>query len=153
MTLVSRLVVVGWMVGGLFGAALAVAVPAFLVYGVAIWSTGSGAHLRWLEVGLGWTMRIGLCAAIWWLGKRAAVAGGPQAPSGSTIALTALAGIAIGLLVGTAVRDSWGLQIVSAAGLPAESFLDDIVTGVALLGYALATFGATFVPRKRVAVV
>jgi len=152
MTVISRLLVVGWMVGGLFAATLAITLPALLAYGVAVWWTGSGPHLHWLEVGLGWSTRIAGCVAIWVIAKRAAVVAGPEGPAARTIALSALVGIGVGIFVGDAVRDAWGLQIVSAAGLPAESFLDDISTGVALASYTLGVLAATFVPRRRITV-
>ena len=152
MTVISRLLVVGWMVGGLCAALLAITVPALVAYGVAVWWTGSGPHLHWLEVGLAWSIRIAGCVAIWVIAKRAAVVGGPEGPAARTIALGALVGIAVGIPVGDAVRDAWGLQIASAAGVPPESFLDDISTGVALACYTLAVFATTLVPRRRITV-
>jgi hypothetical protein len=144
----NRLLVVGWMVGGLFGAAIAMSVPATVGYGAAVRWAGSGTDLRHLQVAMLWTVRVALCTAIWFLSKRAARVAGSLGPSGLTIFISALGGVAVGLVVGLAVESLWGQTIALAAGLHADSVGDDVVTAAATLGYGLAVFAATFVSKK-----
>jgi hypothetical protein len=51
-------------------------------------------------------------------------------------------------VIGIALRDTWGEAILATLGLPSESFMDDIVTGVALSGYGAVTFASTYLPRR-----
>jgi hypothetical protein len=57
-------------------------------------------------------------------------------------------GFTSGLIVGLLLRNAWSVQILAALGLPAESFMDDIVAGLALAGYGAAIFVGTYVPTK-----
>jgi hypothetical protein len=150
-TMVKRLLVVGWMVGGLFAAAVAVGVPLTIGYAAAVRGAVPGADARWLQVGMLWAARGALCAAIWFLSKRAARVAGPQGPSGPPIFLSALGGGAVGLLVGLAAEGLCDHGLASATGSQSKSLWDDIVTAGALLGYARAAFAATFVSKGRTA--
>ena len=147
--LLTRVVIAGWMLGGLTIAFVCLTLPLFAIFGIVWWLAGPTARLAWLEVWLRGAIWMGLCASLWITAGRASTIAGEHGPSRWTLVLTGAVGLALGVIVGIWVRATWGAQILDALGLPTESFMDDIVTACTLAGYTAATFAATYLRRGR----
>jgi hypothetical protein len=148
MGMIHRLVVVGWMVGGLIVVAFAVALPLFLAYGVAEWWRIPDTTLHSLEVVLTWISRFSVLLAVWLAAKGASVAAGSHGPSRALLAIGGWLGLALGIPIGLAVRNAWGVAILSALGLPFESYSGDVVLVCVLLAYGAAIFASTYLPAQ-----
>jgi len=145
--LLTRVVIAGWMLGGLMVALACLTLPLFVTFGVVRWLTGPTARLAWLEVGLSVAIWLVLCASLWITAGGASTIARKQGPSRLTLVFTAAVGLALGAAVGIWIRPAWGAQIAYALGLPPAWFNEHVVPACALVGYTAASFAGTYLRR------
>jgi hypothetical protein len=69
-------------------------------------------------------------------------------PSRVILAVSGWLGLLFGIPIGFAVRNAWGVPILSALGLPVESYSGDVVLVCVLLAYGATIFASTYLPEQ-----